>query len=365
MLISNEIKSSNAAQKARQHSSLKSTSPANKDFKGNKQLLFSSQKALANYNAAFISFKGKPFPEVTQEFIRDLTANPRNGSKRMEKITRECGDNYKWRFETYDKAFKKFTEQQLKNAQSLEELIKFRPDWKSGTLRKKYQELHNSRKIELGQAPAELGGKKGFEKIARHLTDVIKSQANNVFSKNYEAADLEVNGQNLKFKALSKGKTSKVPFIVKTESGQKFVFKINPDYHEGSIDKLDSCDSVALSAIIDFYLTLNNCENGPKVHYYNEKHNAAIYDFIPDNNDGGKLNNSLRSYGGPNEFLKDFNALGMRFNDTMGCDNIHYHDGKYTVIDNGHCTFSNSTKPIIRDYHKELPNNLWMSCFFG
>lgn len=366
MLVNNQLYTGTIPSFAAQNISTRNKTSLSTMLNDNKGMLFASQKALANYNVALINFKGgKSLPEITPELIKDLTEDPRTSSSRFNKLTNGVDDDYNWRFVKYPAEFKKFTEQQLERAGSLEELIQFRPDWNGATLRKKYAELHPGRKIELGQPPEELGGKEGFEQIARHLADTLKSQKDKVFSKNYEPEDLRVNGQTLKFKALTNGKTGKVPFIVEMENGKQFVIKIQPNFYHGNFDSFESCDSVALSAMIDFYLTLNHCENSPKIYYYNEDHNASVYEFVPKQSDGGKLNSTLRHYGSLKSYITDFEALGMQFNDTLGSDNMHYNNGRYVVIDNGHCTFNNSAKPAIREYHQDLPNNLWMNCFFG
>lgn len=352
LLFTNQIQQNNA-----------SKPPVNLSFRGTQSLEIVNN-ALANYNKAFINFKGiSQKPELTYEYLKSLTENPRDGYNKDSELRSKIGDDYyTWKYQQYSSAFADFTARMYKEAGSIDELIKFRPDWKGGKLREKFQSLHPGESFKFGNIPGDFSSKETFDQLAQTLTDAMKAQRNNVFSKNYDIPDITIGNKTFKVKALAGGKTSKVPFLVTTQDNQKFVVKIDPSPNN-RVEQLESCDSVALQAMIDYYLTLNNCENSSKVYYYDEKYNVSINEYVEKDANQSELYELKRNYAGFGPKMTDLGSLGVRFNDTIGDGNVFIRNGKFVMVDNGHCTFDNPLKPAVPGFNQELPNNLQFSCF--
>ncbi|MEW5819662.1 MAG: hypothetical protein AB1782_05675 [Cyanobacteriota bacterium] len=334
-------------------------------FKGDKSFDL-ADKALANYNIAFLSFKGAIQPELTYEYIKNLTSNPRDGYNKIKELESQIEEDwYNWKYKEFNKAFADFTDRLFKEADSVDELIKYRPDWTGARLREKFKSINNmGESFKFGRVPDDFINKETFDELANTITEAINSQSNSYFSKNYDIPDIVINNNTFKIKPLAGGKTGKVPCLITTPNGNKYVVKIDPRNQYNYADTLDLVDSVGLQAVIDYYLTQNNCQNSSKVYYYDEKLNASIYEYVEKNGDQSQVQGMEKMSGRFVGRMTDLAALGVRFNDTMGDGNVFVRDGNLIMVDNGHCTFDNPLKPKIDSFHKDLPNTLQFSCFF-
>lgn len=354
-----------------------------------KEVGYSSNDLLASYNKALVSFKGNYPPETTFEQIKDLTSNPRQAYSKRNELIGKYGEG--WFYDDYSVKFKAFTEKMFNEASSIEELIKFRPDWKPSKLSEKYRSLKPySDRLTIGMIPEDLGDKNAFKQlIERILNGTSSSNSNkpnntnsfNPFSgynngssyfsestyydqkdtykeNNYyndNTSSVKADSENIKIKALSPGKTGKRPFLVETNEGKKYIIKIDPEA-QGISAKMDACDSVGLQAIIDYYLTANDCKNSAKMYFYDEKLNAAVYEYVENKENAGKAYSSSSHASEVSSKIPDVISLGVSYNDTLGSDNIIKSYDTYKMIDSGHCTYACSLKPMVSEYQRELPN---------
>lgn len=311
-----------------------------------------------NYST-FIPFKGSIF-NPTYDFIKELTNNPRDSLKKQDDIRALLPQNdiYKWKQDVYLNAYSSFTEKFFNEANSIDELIKHRPDWTGNKLRNKFQSLHPGEVFKFGKIPTDFIDKETFNQLLKQIYETVNKQAYKVFSKEYEFNAININGNEFKVKPLTGGASSKIPLLVTTPSQKKYVLKINPDKYPDHVDPIDVADSIILQAIIDYYLTLNNCQNAAKMYYYEKHFNVAVYEYVEKDLDQSQVQGAEKISGNFVRKMKDLKALGITFNDTIGDNNVLVNKGNLVVVDSGHCTFEEFLKPVIWGYHKDLPNNI-------
>mgnify|MGYP001079522661 CR=1 FL=1 len=260
----------------------------------------------------------------------------------------------------YRAAHENYIATRVQNASSVSELLKIRPDWNERILLEKHRELYHNDDFELGIIPDSIG-----RDNYHIIVDYLRTFADIGFKTKKEISDLNINGQVFKFENFVDGKSDKNVFKVTTPSGESFIIKMAAPETRG----LNNPFALGTLAMIDTYLTRNNCRNSAPIRYYHHNSNTAVYEFIKHNTAESKLNHL-------NEFvinMPDFADLGLNQNDTVGTNNYfkleknqdamkHTYDFQYGVehnelvsVDNDHVTYDQSLCPVDYNFNKPLP----------
>ncbi len=308
--------------------------------------------------------------DTSYEFIDSIVKQPRN----VTKIYKLCNEKVPWNADIlniyvpnnlYVKAYENYIDERYKNAASVSELLKIRPDWKEEVLLSKHRELYHNDDFELGIVPDSIG-QENFQAVAEHL----KKHCTYGFKRQTEIPDLNINGKTFTFKPYLDGKSDKNVFRIKTPDGQRFVIKMTTSENEN----LNQPGSLGLVSIIDTYLTQNSCRNAAPIKYYNKNQNIAIYDYINHN----KVDQIRFSIYEMLNRMPDIKDLGITIYDTIGSNNYfrlddsqkalrNANDFKYGTlhdevisVDNDHSTYDKILFPIVNKYHKAIQNEIQM-----
>lgn len=361
---------------------------ANINFRGN-----SMSKLWDEYNwfirhdrtpAIYSFLKIKETPEVMEKFLNtifetpdrrnelfnSICANPRNANDildTMKKILPSDSKNLLPFFydSPYNQAYNKFIENKVEHAHSIEELLKIRPDWRGEVLLNKFKSLKGNDNLEIGNIPKELP--------SEHLNQIVDYLSNKMeygMKTKKKIESLKLDNRTYEFAFFTEGKSDKNVFGVFTPEGKKYVLKMsNPERRS-----LEAPFALGTLAKIDSYLTYNRSRNSASLCYYNHDKNFSIYKYIehvPTTN-SKDLNEISRN-------LPDFNALGLKYNDSVGeknCflmdANLHlnmndsegFYNGvtnkEWISVDNDHVTYGNILQPSISKYHAGLPIGMQM-----
>lgn len=303
--------------------------------------------------------------ELSYKLIDDIAGKAREARGNyatLKKLLGEDSENLRFFLfqNPYGKAFEKYMTKRYEDAKSLEPLLKLRPDWREGALVKKYEELNGNSNLKIGNIPDEF--KNGvFEQLYDYLSIFCQYQG---YKTQETIPSLTIGNKTYNFEYFTQGKTDKNVFGVYTPE-KKYVFKI-ADPSKKSLNKPFSLGALAL---IDRYLTLNNCHNIAPIYYYDHDKNVCIYKY----QDHNLVHHKFSSPSEVNNYMPDFKSLGMCYNDTLGNDNYFLSDidcksapydtnmGKRLTkelisVDNDHVTFSSPFMLLVTQYNCPLPN---------
>lgn len=308
--------------------------------------------------------------DTSYEFIDSLVNQPRN----ISQIYRQLNEKLPFDADILDmyspnslylKAYEKYMDERYKNASSVSELLKIRPDWREDVLLNKHRDLYHNNDFELGFVPDSIGAE-NFNQLAEHL----RKYCTIGFKVQKEIPDLNINGKCFKFKQYIDGKSDKNVFRIDTPDGEKFVIKMASPSQNG----LNLAAGLGTLSLVDTYLTQNKCRNAAPLRYYNKNNNIAIYDHI-NHSTVEQIRTSISDLSAK---MPDFKNLGLEINDTIGANNYFKlepsqkamesaYDFNYGIlhdevvsVDNDHSTYSQILFPIIDKYHKYLPNEMHM-----
>lgn len=258
----------------------------------------------------------------------------------------------------YNKAFNKYMDRKYNEANSIEYLLKFRPDWREDALINKYEQLTGSRNLKIGNLPEDFANGR-FEKIYNYLQNYMQSG----FKRPQTIPDLHIDNRTYSFEYFTDGRSDKNVFGVYTPY-KKYIFKIAPQERKS----LNEPFSLGALALIDGYLTLNNCRNIAPLYYYDHEKNTSIYKYQEHN----QVNQRCSGPDEVNYYMPDFQALGMCYNDTVGYNNYflsdvdcsHKKPGYYygetpkelISVDNDHVTYNSPFMLMTDKYNRPLPN---------
>lgn len=294
--------------------------------------------------------------------IDDIAGRARESALNFRKLEDLLGSNSpNLRFydsnALYSNAFSKYMDRKYNDARSIESLLKFRPDWKEDVLIDKYEQLTGSRALKIGNMPDEFADGR-FEKIYNYLQNYMQTG----FKRPQTIPALKIDNRTYTFEYFTDGRSDKNVFGVYTPY-KKYIFKIAPQDRKS----LNEPFSLGALALIDGYLSLNNCRNIASLYYYDHDKNTSIYKF----QEHIHVNQRCSSPKEVNYYMPDFQALGMCYNDTVGYNNYFQSDvdcekaksGYYTIdnpkelisVDNDHVTY-NSPFMLMTKYNKQLPN---------
>ncbi len=306
------------------------------------------------------------------DFISSLISNPKKSKSIVKTLVSKLGGNDKfleWYFaeDGYVKNYEKFLEQKYKEAKSIDELLKIHPNWGYWALERKSCELEGitnetdqnklmrDRNVNFtfGNVPETFGDKYKFNSLVNRLKSFPYMAQNEKYS---------CNSQDMNVSQLAGGDlSSKNIFKVTDENNNSYIIKMDRLYPEEILkiwqknpyesrlakeNKLLRGDSVYLNACIDNYLQLNGCNINAKLLYYDFQNNAALYEYVENNETEHSSEHNLIGQIEANNELKELNDLGMFLNDID--TNYNYLKDKNNnkrVIDVGHSEFIDILKP--------------------
>lgn len=327
-----------------------------------------------------------------QKYISELMSGSVNLQEESEKMLAKYGSGFlEWYMSPkgYYGAYESFVDNLFKKSKSIDELLKFMPNWAPWKLEEKKWLLENPYYIneprfvvknafdaandrkreqgfEIGSLPSAFNSSYYFEKlIAKLKKEDIKAGTVSIGHSNYYVKRLKGGELNDKF------------IYTISDGSQKYIVKFdrtnledcsNVDGRELSLyekknirkNKYLAADSIYSNACISRYLELNGCENIPKMYYYNQTANAAIYEYIEDRNQD-KFQRDLidEEYDGLTETnlkYKSLNDLGIYLNDTAIKNTLVDTNGMEKIIDLGHSNFYMPFKPGVKHYNIEFSN---------
>ena len=306
--------------------------------------------------------------ETSYQFMDSVVKQPRNMTNVYKELRKKLPDNTDLlniyaNDNPYRVAYEKFLDRKYNEAQSVDELLKIRPDWKEEVLLNKYKALHHNDNFELGKVPEEIAS--DLDSIVNYLE--IYFEYGHKSSK--IVPDLNINSRNYQFHYITDGKSDKNVFKVTTPSGKNFIVKMADPKYKG----LESEFGMGTTCKIDTYLTENGCRNSAPIRYYNHNKNLSIYDYVAPNPVPKRIQYDLTEF---SRKMPDFKDLGLSQSDTVGLNNYfkmgHNQDclkntfdvgygidhGEYVSVDNDHVTYTQMLSPMIYKYFKNLPQSV-------
>ena len=301
---------------------------------------------------------------LSYDLIDSIAGKPRDAIKNYDTLKKLLGPNsenliFFMYNNPYRGAFEKYLIDRYKNDKSVESLLKLRPDWRESALINKYEQLHGSRALKIGKLPNDMD-EETFERIYDYLRSFYQYQG---YKLPTNIPPLTIKGKEYNFEFFTQGKTDKNVFGVYTPTS-KYVFKI-ADPEKRSMNAPFSLGALAL---IDGYLTLNKCRNIAPLYYYDHNKNVCIYAY----QEHKVVNHKFCSATEVNNYMPDFQALGMCYIDTLGNDNYFLSDRdcetkqydpqkptkELICVDNDHVTFSSPFMILLTEYNTPLPNGM-------
>ena len=304
--------------------------------------------------------------DLSYDLIDDIAGRARDAGKNYKILTDLLGENSEnLKFflpnNPYTKAFELFMDKKYNDAKCIESLLKLRPDWREAALLNKYEELNGTRSLKIGSLPDDF--KDGvFDQIYGYLRSYCQYSG---FKMNENIPPLRIGNKEYTFEYFTEGKTDKNVFGVYTPD-KKYIFKMAAEDKKS----LNEPFSLGALALIDSYLTLNNCRNIAPLYYYDHDKNTCIYEYQNHNH----VHKKFTSPAEINRYMPDFDALGMCYNDTIGHDNYFLSDidcesseeslnmqqsknnKELISVDNDHVTYYSPFMQLVTKYNAPLPN---------
>ncbi|GBF23487.1 hypothetical protein tpqmel_0891 [Candidatus Gastranaerophilus sp. (ex Termes propinquus)] len=255
--------------------------------------------------------------------------------------------------EGYFGAYEAYVNDLHARAESIDELLKFAPNWGAWKLKDKGKKLGQAH-FTIGERPEVFNGK---DHAYNEIVGRIKGGNDHHFScHNFKVDKLE-----------GPGLTGKFIFLV--DSGdKKMIFKadhLNIEDHCGlhwekdriRSHKHQAADSIYTNACVSRYLELNGCENIAKLFYYDSEKNISIHEYIDAEKEPEGEEKSWGPSNNSDAFYENFNKLGIFFNDLApGNALVDKKDGKKKVIDFGHTNFVSVFHPGARGFQVDIAN---------
>lgn len=337
--------------------------------------------------------------EKAQRFIQNLTQNPKDSKRNVQNLLKEYGLNNKeglvkfsqWCLSPngYYGAYQKFLGNYFNKAKSVEELLKFQPNWAPWKLEQKGWELENPQHSSLSEVerkalfeeqrsnmreiPFEIGTLPGvFPSKQVYETLVNKLKKEDICNQKIDIEGFSADVSRLKGGELN----DKFIYLLKI-NGKKFIQKFDRINLEDAqtIDSRDlslieqksirknkylAPDSIYANACVNKYLELNGCNLVPKS-YYDHKTHSAIFEYVDDIHGDlfqqKEIQETMPNLNKLNSNYKELNSLGIYLNDTSEINVLKTKDGKEKIVDLGHASFMDTLKPGVRGYNIEISNS--------
>jgi len=306
------------------------------------------------------------------ELIDSIVSAPRENGEIVTKLTEKIGSNSKniMTFlpdSPYYQAYTNYIAEKYKNATSIIELIKIRPDWSEKALIEKSIALTGSANSKLGKIPKHIP-KEHLNQILTYLKS--KTDIGVKVRKNID--DLVIDDRTYKFLYFTEGKSSKSVFKIEIPAvNKKYIIKMDTPENRS----LEKPFALGTLAKIDGYLTLNRSRNSAPLCYYDHEGNFSIYKYI----EHAHVDENTNDINVIKNHLPDFRALGLVYNDTVGYKNFFtlnersidtswrmegfknaINRNEWISVDNDHVTYSSRLHPGVNGFHKSLPNAMGM-----
>lgn len=336
--------------------------------------------------------------EKAQQFVARLTQNPRESQQKVRTLLEQYGLDTKrglnnffdWSLspDGYYGAYEDFVKNLFTNANSIDELLKFQPNWAPWKLEEKAFRLshpqYNNESVEakaalsrkhqyvreipfrIGELPEIFPSPQSYENLISALkTSDIKRQTINIDGVDYYLQRLKGGEHNDKF------------IYLLESNGKKFILKFDRinvedyttfDHRPASLferrtirkNKYLAADSIYSNACISKYLESNGCDEVPKLLYYDHKTHSAIFEHIEDINGDvfqqGDVEETRFNLNQVNSSYKELNSLGIYMNDASIINEFKTKNGRRVLIDLGHCSFIDQLKPGIKGYNIAFSN---------
>lgn len=337
--------------------------------------------------------------EVAQKFIDKLTKTPKDSKQNVRNLLKQYNLNNKeglikfsnWCLSPkgYYGAYEKFVENYFNKAESIEELLKFQPNWAPWKLEQKAWELKNPQCASLSKEAKKAIFDEQCNSVREvpfnigTLPDIFQSQqtyenlVNKLKREDIGNQEVDVDGLCANISRLKGGELNN-KFIYSLEiQNKKYILKFDRINLEDSqtIENRDlslvekratrqnkylAPDSIYSNVCMSKYLELNSCDLVPKC-YYDHKTHSAIFEYINDiNGDLFQQREILETTPNLNKLnlsYKELNSLGIYLNDTSEINVLKTKEGQGKIVDLGHARFMDTLKPGVRGYNIEFSNS--------
>lgn len=358
-----------------------------KDISGNVIVSALPQKKVGKAEVKPISVYTKLAQGNPEKFINEVMKNQSN----LKNISREMIDDMgldkflEWYLSAdgYYGAYEKYLEKLYLKSESLDDLLKFSPNWSPWKLEEKSWRLDNAwckewephyvskvfvkETAHLREYPFKIGELPRYYFSSQSYEDLVSRIRN----ENVENDYVYISGYNYHVKKLKGGELNDKNVYLISFYDKKFILKTDRSYAEDSglfdydkkvikKNKTLMADSNFTNACISRYLELNGCKNIPKLYYYDYKTDSALYEYIEDVNGDlfqkGEIDTEYSDLNLSNEATVALREKGIYLNDTALKNFLKSSDGHDKIIDLGHSNFIMPFKPGVKVYNIEFSN---------
>lgn len=327
--------------------------------------------------------------ENPEKFVEEIMQNSEN-LKGISKELIECygiKDFLNWYLSDngYYGAYEKYVENLYNNANSIEELLKFMPNWSPWKLEEKAWKLQNyAYYYFISPEYAQEKFQKTLDENREQpftIGELPKSEFNEysfnelitkIRSKNIQNEFVPTSLKTYKVEKLKGGDLNDKNIYLISNFDKKFILKTDRSYAEDNDsvwlydkktikkNKVLMADSNFTNACISKYLELNGCKNIPKLLFYDYKTDSALYEYVEDVKGDlfqkGMIDTEYNDLNFENEVIKNLREKGIYLNDTALKNFFTEKDGTEKIIDLGHANFIMPFKPGIKHYNIEFSN---------
>ena len=320
--------------------------------------------------------------KLSDDFLDIVFQNPRDNRatfKAMMSLFKTPAEKLRFMNE-YNAVYQRYFDRVWKRAQTVEDVVKLRPNFTPWALEDKFGDFT------LGSVPEDFGTSSDFGALVQSICH-SSAMTNYKHIKRLEGHPKELMETYPAFKKIDfwnlgqrkrvlsqiltrkcgrpfrikiKDKTfhaqflcnpfsHKTVFLITTSEGKKYILKTLP-YHFAKVSSDRARkehenialrgDSIYADALLEFYLKLNQCPPAPLICFYNFKQEVALYEVAKST--PCVLKNKKADIRAMYDFnvkrIPDANALGVYINDVVADNFVQTAQG-IKIIDIGHATF--------------------------
>lgn len=324
----------------------------------------------------------------SEDFVKKIMDNPEKLKQVSRDLIKQYGlENFlKWYLsdDGYYGAYEKYVDDLYKNAESIDELLKFMPNWSPWKLEEKFWQLNNSAYTYISKGYAEMLYKNevdskreqpftiGTLPLSYFTPEILEKIVHRIRTENINNDELYVDNCYFKVTRLKGGELNDKLIYKINRFGKDFILKMDRSYAEDNDavwmydkkvikkNKVLAADSNYTNACISRYLELNGCKNIPKLLFYDYKNDAALYEYVEDVKGDlfqqGKMDTEYSDLNLSNCVIDNLREKGIYLNDTALKNFFVEKDGTEKIIDLGHANFIMPFKPGVKYYNVEFSN---------